>query len=72
MADEKSKFVSYRPAINDECEGEALPEDTRMEHVTIDLTPEQRVELEKITGTKIRDLKISVENLADLAGIIVN
>jgi hypothetical protein len=72
MADEKNKFVTYRPAKGDEVEGEPLPPGSRMEHVTIDLTPEQRDELERVTGTKVRDLRISVENLADLAGVIVN
>ncbi len=72
MADEKGRFVTYRPAKADETEGEALRTGSQMDHVTIDLTPEQREELEKITGTKIRDLRISVENLSDLAGVIVN
>lgn len=71
MADD-NKYVTYRPAKDDEVEGEALSPGSRMEHVTIDLTPEQRDELEKVTGTRIRDLRISVENLADLAGVIVN
>jgi hypothetical protein len=71
MADEH-RFVSYRTAKGDETEGEALAPGSQMEHVTIDLTAEQRAELEKVTGQKIRDLRISVENLADLAGVIVN
>jgi hypothetical protein len=40
--------------------------------VKIQLSPEQRVELEKLTGVKVEDLKIGVEDLVDLADLVAN
>jgi hypothetical protein len=40
--------------------------------VGIELTQDQIDALEKLTGEKIRQLRITVEDLTDLAGVIVN
>lgn len=40
--------------------------------VTIQLTSEQQAELSRLTGENVVNLKIAVENLADLSDLIAN
>lgn len=40
--------------------------------VSIKLTSEQRVELEKLTGEKLTELRIGVEDLVDIGDLVAN
>jgi len=41
-------------------------------HIQLELTPEQQAELEQLTGKKIANLRITVEDLASLSDVLLN
>lgn len=40
--------------------------------VSIKLTPQQRTELEKLTGEKLTEIRIGVEDLIDIGDLVAN
>lgn len=45
---------------------------SKLHIVSIKLTPEQRTEIAKITGETLDELRIGVEELADLGDLVAN
>jgi hypothetical protein len=62
-----SDIVKLRAAAPGE-----VPSGDEMHHLTIELTATQAKELEKLTGQAVTQLRITVEELSDIAGVIVN
>jgi hypothetical protein len=44
----------------------------KMVRVDVELTAKQKTDLEKLTGKKIKALRLTVQDLADLANVILN
>jgi hypothetical protein len=45
---------------------------TKLHLVTIKLSPQQRADLEKLTGEKLHELRLGVEDLLDLGDLVAN
>ncbi len=48
------------------------PSSGKLVRVELKLTPQQRADLEKATGKKVKSLRLTVQDLADLANVILN
>jgi hypothetical protein len=52
--------------------GSAGPFKSEFHHIVISLSDEQARELEELTGQKVKELRITLEDLADISHVLLN